>query len=40
MTDVEVYYDVFESCINCSERFWGLEELPKFCVWCDMLGVN
>lgn len=36
----EIYIDCWESCINCSSRFWALENPVIFCVWCDMLGVN
>ena len=40
MTRTEIFMDAWESCPNCSARFWGMEKPVAWCMWCDCLDIE
>lgn len=38
--ETEIYIDAWEACINCTNRFWEMQDAVLFCIWCDALGCN
>jgi len=40
MIQEEIFMDAWESCPNCSARFWQFEDPVAWCIWCDYLGIE
>jgi hypothetical protein len=38
--ETEIYIDAWESCPNCTDRFWSMQDPIIFCIWCDYLGCD